>query len=34
MAIEVYKLNNCNKKYKDRQYIKAKVIDKTCFENK
>lgn len=34
MAIEVYKLNNCSKKYKDRQYIKAKVIDKTGFENK
>lgn len=27
MAIEVYKLNNCNKKYKDRQFIKAKVRD-------
>ena len=34
MAIEVYKLNNCSKKYKDRQYIKAKVIDKIGFENK
>lgn len=34
MVIEVYKLNNCSKKYKDRQYIKAKVIDKTGFENK
>lgn len=34
MEIEVYKLNNCSKKYKDRQYIKAKVIDKTGFENK
>lgn len=34
MAIEVYKLNNCSKKYKDRYYIKAKVIDKTGFENK
>ena len=34
MAIEVYKLNNCSKKYKNRQYIKAKVIDKTGFENK
>ena len=34
MAIEVYKLNNCSKKYKDRQFIKAKVIDKTGFENK
>ena len=34
MAIEVYKLNNCNKKYENRQFIKAKVIDKTGFENK
>lgn len=34
MVIEVYKLNNCSKKYKDRQYIKVKVIDKTGFENK
>lgn len=34
MAIEVYKLNNCNKKYKDRQFIKAKVIDKIGLENK
>lgn len=34
MVIEVYKLNNCSKKYKYRQYIKAKVIDKTGFENK
>lgn len=34
MAIEVYKLNNCNRKYKDRQFVKAKVIDKTGFENK
>ena len=34
MAIEVYKLNNCNKKYKDRQFIKVKVIDKTDLENK
>ena len=34
MVIEVYKLNNCSKKYKDRQYIKAKVIDKIGFENK
>lgn len=34
MAIEVYKLNNCNKKYENRQFIKAKVIDKTGFENR
>lgn len=34
MAIEVYKLNNCNKKYENRQFIKAKVIDKIGFENK
>ena len=34
MAIEVYKLNNCSKKYKDRQFIKAKVIDKIGLENK
>lgn len=34
MTIEVYKLNNCNKKYENRQFIKAKVIDKIGFENK